>query len=154
MKTRSDLRWEHWRQTGKVLLHWPVLVHSLHFEPIKVFAKLLEKIFVRQLTNILDFTWSGGHSKVQFDPTLLSLLQTMVSSGSGFIGLKIFVIVFSKSIRNVSEFEVKKFQGGLTLLSYVQDSRIHLGVYPVQPPSAVQVWVALSDRLNPGRQVK
>ena len=38
--------------------------------------------------------------------------------------------------------------------THVHDSRMHLGVYPVHPPSAVQVRVELSDRLNPGRQVK
>ena len=39
MKTKSDFKWLHWRQIGKVLLHWPVDVHSRHFEPIRVYKK-------------------------------------------------------------------------------------------------------------------
>ena len=35
MKTKSDLRCEHCRQTGRVFVHWPVEVHSRHFEPIR-----------------------------------------------------------------------------------------------------------------------
>ena len=59
-----------------------------------------------------EFTWSGGHSNVQFDPTLFPSEHPMVSSSSGTIGLK-------------NPIMTHKYDSDVT---HVHDSLIHFGV--------------------------